>query len=64
MWDRSLDPVDLRLRTAAVVLGLASGPFRVQHPNWVDEIRARLALAEQWVQSAARVDERNLTDPS
>lgn len=63
-WDRSLDPVDLRRRTAAVVLGLATGPFRVQSPNWPAETRERITIAEEWVKSARRVDERSLTPTS
>jgi hypothetical protein len=59
-WDSVLDPVDLRKRTAAVVLGLATGPFRVQRPNWPSETRARIAVAEDWVTSALRVDEKSL----
>ncbi|HUG07899.1 MAG TPA: phosphotransferase [Acidimicrobiia bacterium] len=59
-WDTKVDPTDLRLRTAAVVLGLATGPFRVNRPNWVTETIERIVIAEQWVQSARRVDERSL----
>lgn len=53
--DRVLDPIDLRLRVAAVVLGLATGPFRVQRANWPALTRARLDLAGRWCASAARV---------
>jgi len=63
-WDERIDPVDLRLRTAAVVLGLATGPFRVQRPNWPAETLARIAVAEQWVESAMRLDERSLIPTS
>jgi hypothetical protein len=55
LCDRSLDPIDLRLRVAAVVLGLATGPFRVQRANWPELTRARLDLAGRWCASAARV---------
>lgn len=54
-WDAVYDPVRLRLKTAAHVLGLATGSFRVQTPNWVEETRARIDAAEQWVESARRV---------
>jgi len=47
------DPVSLRLRTAAVVLGLATGPFRVQEANWPAVTERRIALSEEWVLSAA-----------
>jgi hypothetical protein len=53
--DRNLDPIDLRLRVAAVVLGLATGPFRVQRANWPEMTRARLDLAGRWCASASRV---------
>jgi len=64
LWDRTVDPVDLRLRTAAVVLGLAVGPFRVQRPDWPREVSARVKAAERWVESAHRVDERSLITTS
>lgn len=63
-WDASLDPVDLRRRTAAVVLGLATGPFRVQSPGWAAETRERIDAAVKWMDSARRVDERSLTSTS
>lgn len=63
-WDERMDPVDLRRRTAAVVLGLATGPFRVQRRRWREETRERIALAEQWVGSARRVDEKSLITTS
>lgn len=63
-WDASLDAVDLRLRTAAVVLGLATGPFRVQSPGWAKETRGRIDAAARWVDSARRVDERSLIPAS
>ena len=53
--DQAYDPVDLRRRVAAVIIGLASGPFRVQRPDWPQLTRARIALAGRWCQSAARV---------
>lgn len=63
-WDARLDPVDLRLRTAAVVLGLATGPFRVNRPSWHPETMERIEVAEQWVESASRVDEKSLMPSS
>jgi hypothetical protein len=38
----------LRPRIAAAVLGLATGPFRVQQERWPDHTRARLHLAARW----------------
>lgn len=52
IWESRLDPVDLRLRAAARIVGLAAGPFRVQQQGWPTETSRRLALAEHWVESA------------
>jgi aminoglycoside phosphotransferase len=41
--------VQLRSRIAAAVLGLATGPFRVQQDRWREHTHARLALTEQWL---------------
>jgi hypothetical protein len=38
----------VRPRVGAVLLGLATGPFRVQQPDWPALTSARLALAEEW----------------
>jgi hypothetical protein len=38
----------LRPRVAAVLLGLATGPFRVQQTGWPSRTDERLALAEAW----------------
>lgn len=54
-FDESVDPVELRRRTAAVVVGLATGPFRTQERGWRQATRARIALAERWAASAERV---------
>ncbi|MDQ7904452.1 phosphotransferase [Phytohabitans sp. ZYX-F-186] len=51
-FERSVDPADLRYRTAAVVLSLATGPHRVQEPGWPAATQRRLDLAERWVASA------------
>ena len=47
--ERHADPQDLRARTAAVVFGLATGPFRTQRPGWRERTEARLNLAHQWL---------------
>ena len=39
----------LRPRISAAVLGLATGPFRVQLQRWPEQTRRRIALAEQWL---------------
>jgi aminoglycoside phosphotransferase len=61
IWDGIVDPVDLRLRTAAVVLSLATGPFRVQSATWPGETADRVGVAERWLESARLADEKNLT---
>ena len=53
-FDSTVDPAELRYRTAAVVLSLATGPHRVQEPGWPDATRRRLELAERWLDSARR----------
>ncbi|MBY5163059.1 phosphotransferase [Salsipaludibacter albus] len=63
--DSVLDPVDLRLRVAAVVAGLATGSFRVQRADWPADTSRRIDLALRWVASARRIadveDEPSLT---
>lgn len=71
-FDRSVDPVLLRHAVAAVVVGMATGPFRVLEPHWRRRTADRVALAERWVQSAQSVarqrsvgpDENSLTSVS
>lgn len=54
-FDRQVDPRQLRLRVASVVLSLATGPHRVQEAGWRQTTRERLVLAERWVEAADRV---------
>ncbi|SDE40422.1 Predicted kinase, aminoglycoside phosphotransferase (APT) family [Blastococcus fimeti] len=42
----------LRPRVAAVLLGLATGPFRVLQRDWAERTEARIALAERWAAPA------------
>lgn len=44
-WPRT----QLRPRIAAAVLGLATGPFRVQQRDWAGHTARRLALADRWL---------------
>jgi hypothetical protein len=44
-----VDRAALRPRIAAAVLGLATGPFRVQQPGWAEHTRARIGLAGRWL---------------
>ena len=39
---------ELGARVAGVLVGLATGPFRVQQRNWTAATEARVALAEEW----------------
>lgn len=50
-FESTVDPAELRRRSAAVVLSLATGPHRVQEPDWPAATRRRLELAERWVGS-------------
>jgi Ser/Thr protein kinase RdoA (MazF antagonist) len=53
-FERTVPPAELRLRVAAVVIGLATGPFRVQETDWPQKVCSRVQLAEQWLASAER----------
>jgi aminoglycoside phosphotransferase len=56
------DPRDLRLAIAAALVGLATGPFRVQRPHWRHEVAAVLACAEASCTATGR--ERSLSSTS
>lgn len=45
VFDRRVDPVELRLRTAAVVISLATGPYRGQEPQWRETTRTMVETA-------------------
>lgn len=45
IWGDTLDIEDTVRRAAAVVLGLATGPFRVQSEDWERETKDRIAFA-------------------
>jgi aminoglycoside phosphotransferase (APT) family kinase protein len=51
-FDRAVEPAILRAGIAAVVLGLATGPFRVLEPRWRASTARRVELAEAWLGSA------------
>jgi hypothetical protein len=53
LWEAAYEPADLRRRIAAVVLGQATGPFRVQRNDWPAEVRQRIDTAEGWVESSS-----------
>jgi len=46
---RDLDPAALARRAAAVVLSLATGPYRVREPGWQQATADRVELAERWL---------------
>ncbi|KUI44736.1 hypothetical protein AU198_14460 [Mycobacterium sp. GA-1199] len=46
---RRVEPAELRRRTAAALLGLATGPFRQQRPNWAEQTAERIRLAVDWL---------------
>jgi hypothetical protein len=52
-FGEAVDLSDLDRRAAAVAVGLATGPFRVQMQGWEAETRRRLELARAWVARAA-----------
>ena len=49
VFDRRVDPIELRLRAAAVVISLATGPYRGQEPGWEGETRRMIDSAEALV---------------
>jgi aminoglycoside phosphotransferase (APT) family kinase protein len=49
---RRVPAQQLRQRTAAALLGLATEPFRIQHPQWPDHTVALLDLAKTWLITA------------
>ncbi|MPZ99522.1 MAG: hypothetical protein GEU80_09355 [Dehalococcoidia bacterium] len=51
--ESEVDPADLQRRIADVTVGLATGPFRVQTPDWPEETRQRIALAERHLEGIA-----------
>lgn len=49
VFDERVDPVELRLRTAAVIISLATGPYRGQEPDWQHETQRMINAAEALV---------------
>ncbi len=60
-FSQRTDPASLRRRVAGAIVGLATGPFRVQLPDWPEATLRRLELAERWLDSAA--SGKNPIDP-
>ena len=53
-FDRVVDPVELRLRAAAVAVSLATGPFRSQEPGWAGATSRILDAAERLARQVLR----------
>lgn len=49
VFDERVDPVELRLRAAAVIISLATGPYRGQEPDWERETSRMIDSAEALV---------------
>lgn len=54
------DPVEVTRRAAAVVLSLATGPFRVRETGWEQATRHRITAAEQLVRDVSEQRHRRL----
>lgn len=52
VFDRQVDPVQLRVRAAGVAMSLATGPYRVQDLNWEAVTKNRIAQVERWLDAA------------
>lgn len=53
-FDARVGPAELRVRTAAVVMSLATGPYRTQEAGWEQATADRLRLVKDWLDDAAR----------
>ncbi len=53
VFDERVDPTELRLRAAAVIISLATGPYRGQEPHWEHETVTILDAAEALVRQVA-----------
>ncbi|SDD80205.1 phosphotransferase [Auraticoccus monumenti] len=49
VFDTRVDPTELRLRAAAVIISLATGPYRSQEPHWERETSFIIDAAEALV---------------
>ena len=53
VFDERVDPIELRLRAAGVIISLATGPYRGQEANWQAETGAILDAAEALVRQVS-----------
>ena len=51
-FDARVDPRELRLRAAGVIVSLATGPYRSQEPGWLTDTQAMINTAETLVRVA------------
>ena len=51
-FELAVEPAELRRTTAAALVGMATGPFRVQAPAWRRQVNRRIASAEAWAIAA------------
>jgi hypothetical protein len=54
VFDTRVDPAELRLRAAGVIVSLATGPYRGQEPNWETETIRMIESAVALAQSSVR----------
>ncbi len=63
--DLGVDPAELGTVTAGVLVGLATGPYRIQHTNWRRDLERLVCRAEQYLEDASGTwrspDERSLS---
>jgi len=52
VFDQRVDPVELRVKAAAIVVSLATGPYRTQQDGWQQATEAIVSRAEQLLLSA------------
>ena len=55
VFDARVDPAELRLRAAGVIVSLATGPYRGQEPNWESETARMIESAVSLAQSSTNV---------
>ncbi len=53
VFDTRVDATELRLRAAAVIISLATGPFRGQEPDWERETATMIGSAEALVRQVS-----------
>lgn len=53
VFDTRVDPIELRLRTAAVIISLATGPYRSQETQWREQTLSMVRSAQALVRQVA-----------